>query len=143
MKVQSLTFLKNISTKSILIFLSAILLMACSKSNDPIPAYPKDVLVEYRITSASSLSKVTTLSYTNATGGTTTLSDANIPFSLKLSRTVNIGDDLGISVLHNNSANGNNVINLKLEILVDGKIVETETFEGSGSVSGAIVYLFL
>jgi hypothetical protein len=116
--------------------------MACSKSNDPKPVYPKDVLVEYRITSTSNLNKVTTLSYTNATGGTTTLSDANIPFSLKFTRTVNIGDDLGISVLHNNSAVGD-LFNVKLDIFVDNIQVKTETFEGTDSVIGAIVHLFL
>jgi hypothetical protein len=115
--------------------------MACSKSNDPIPAYPKAVLVEYRITSTT-LTKVTTLSYTNATGGTTSLLNADIPFSLKFSRTVNIGDDLGISVLHNNSAVGD-LFNLKLDIFVDNVQAKTETFEGTDSIIGAIVHLFL
>ena len=136
------TFLQNIFKKETFVFILAVFLVACNKSDDPKPAYPKDVSVEYRITTTKAIAKVTSVSYTNATGGTTNVSDTPIPFSVKFDRTVNLGDDLGLSVLHNNSASGNS-FDLTLEILVNGKVEKTETFEGTHSVIGAIVHLFM
>jgi hypothetical protein len=138
--------MKDISYKialSTITVLAILFLNACNKSNDPnptgsIPTYPKNVLVEYRV-SGTGVSKITSLSYTNATGGTTNLTDISIPFSVSFNRTVNTADNLGLSFIHNNSAVGNQ-FDVKLEIYVDNKLVKTETYEGTSSVIGAIVY---
>ncbi|MGE0588280.1 MAG: hypothetical protein AB7O48_06870 [Cyclobacteriaceae bacterium] len=130
----------NIITQLGVLVLIALFLNACGKSDDPKPAYPKDVSVEYKV-SGMGVNQVTLLSYTNATGGSTKLTDTIIPFSVSFNRTVNVGDDLGLSVLHNNSATGN-PFNVRLEIYVDNKLVKTETYEGTSSIVGAIVHLF-
>ncbi|QHT66194.1 hypothetical protein GXP67_05690 [Rhodocytophaga rosea] len=130
----------NMITRLSVLVLATLFLNECNKSDDPKPAYPKNVSVAYKV-SGTGVSKVTSLSYTNATGGSTSLTDTTIPFSVSFNGTVNVGDDLGLSVLHNNSATGN-PFNIKLEIYVDNKLVKTETYEGTSSVIGAIVHFF-
>lgn len=131
--------INKIAFSSIIVLIS-LFLNACNKSDDPKPRYPKNVSVEYRVSGAG-VSKVTSLRYTNATGGFTSLADTSIPFSVSFTRTVDIGDDVGLSVLHNNSAVGNS-FDIKLEIYVDNKLVKTETYEGTNSITGAIVHFF-
>jgi hypothetical protein len=119
-------------------------LFSCKKNNggDAGNSYPKTVSIEYRISStASGITKVNSGGYTSATGGDTFYNDESGPFSKKFGRTVNLGDDIGISALHNNSANST-PFHLQLDILVDGSTVKTETFIGAAAVIGAIVYLF-
>lgn len=119
------------------------ILLACSDSNEPgksIPTYPKDVSIEYTVTPTGT-TKVTSLGYTNSTGGDTNLTDVTVPFSLKFDRKVNQADVVSLSVLHNNSASGG-FFSLKLEIRVDGNLVKSETFEGTSSLIGSIVYIF-
>lgn len=127
----------------LLVLLLTTLMIACAKTgSEGGGSYPKKVSLEYRITSITGgVSKITSGSYTNATGGDTFLNDEPLPFSRKFSRTVNRGDDLGLSLLHNNSTTST-PFSLKLDILLDGSIVKSETFIGSASTIGAIVYLF-
>ena len=112
--------------------------------NTPQPigqTYPKTVSIEYRVTVASGdVSKITSLTYTNETGGGVNQSDVALPFSKKISATVNKGDDFGLSLLHNNSATG--AFELKMDIMVDGNIIKTETHGGTSSVIAAIVHFF-
>jgi hypothetical protein len=126
------------------ILLSATTIGSCKKnaSSGSSNSYPKTVSIEYRISSVTGgISKISSGSYTNATGGNASLNDEPIPFSRKFSRIVNRGDDIGLSALHNISANST-TFSLKLDILVDGRIIKTETFIGAASTIGAIVYLF-
>ena len=120
--------------------LTTLFLHACNKSDDPSPSFPKNVTVEYKI-SGTGLSKVEIVRYTNATGGTTSLSEISIPFSVSFNRMTDAGDDLVLSVLHS-IPSSTEPLSVKLEIYVDNKLVETETYEGSGRVSGAVVHIF-
>lgn len=142
--MKSTTFL-NFALRSLCsaeaVILLLIVLTACSKSNDVKPVYPKNVTVEYRITSTTGITKVTSMSYTNASGGTTSLTDTPLPFIVRFDRTVSLGDDLGLSVLHNNSLSSS-FFDLKLEIFVNNELVNMKTYEGTNNIIGAIVYLF-
>lgn len=120
--------------------LTAFSFIACKKSDNSSPSFPKNVSVEYKV-SGTGFSKVEILRYTNATGGTTSLSETSLPFSVSFNRTVNGGDDLVLSVLHNNPSS-TAPLSAKLEIYVDGRLVKTETYDGAGRVSGATVYIF-
>ena len=130
----------TILTRLSVLVLTTLFLNACSKSDDPKPSYPKDVSVQYKI-SGTGLGKIEILRYTNATGGTTSLTETTIPFSVSFNRTVNAGDDLVLSVLHS-IPSSTDPLSAKLEIYVDNKLVETETYEGTGRVSGAVVHIF-
>ena len=52
---------------------------SCSKDNDASPSGPKEYQVEYKVTSSAPASDY--LSYTNESGGTTTLSNTPLPAS--------------------------------------------------------------
>lgn len=141
--------MKNNSMKLVLLTMGmltawivlALFFSSCSKDEDPTVSFPRKVTIEYRVTATNGITKATSLGYTNSTGGNTTLSDATIPFSVEFDRIVNLGDDIGVSVLHNNSATGD-FFTMKLEILVDNKLLKTATFEGNNSAIGAIVHVF-
>ncbi|MFV0604412.1 MAG: hypothetical protein ACK5NK_01100 [Niabella sp.] len=115
--------------------------IGCKKDNNG-TSYPKTVEVTYKITSVSgSVTNITSGSYINATGGTSDLENIALPYTKTVSMTVNRGDDATLAFLHNNSAT-NTPFSIKLEILVNNKVVKTETFEGTSSATGAIAYLF-
>jgi len=121
-------------------FLMLLLLVAsCSKDDDGQPetgdSYPKEVNVEYRVTSTTGLASADVL-YVNASGGRTSVDNVALPYSIKLKRTVNKLDNLAISFSKGASGEA------KAEILVDDKVVETETFSGTSYISGTIVHLF-
>lgn len=130
----------NIISSLCVLVLVTLLFNAC-KSDDPKPSYPKNISVTYKV-SGTGLSKVESLRYTNATGGSTSLVDSTIPFSVSFNRTITAGNDLVISVSHSNSAAATPV-KLTLEIYVDNVLVKTETYEGAGRVSGSVVYIFV
>ena len=123
---------------------------SCSKSDTtPTPGpgsgattYPKSVSIEYKVTCLTGgITKVTTLGYTNATGGNAATTDVPLPFSKTITRTVNRYDMINVGVLHNNSATSN-PFSLKLEILIDGKLVQTKTLEGTTAVNESLVHSF-
>lgn len=129
-------FRKNLN---VLVTVSALIgfvfLAGCGSDDDASPSYPKTVSVEYKITSSTGMPSVT-LSYTNASGGTTTLANQSLPFSAKFNRTVNLNDVLSLGY-------GSNVGGtLKLEILVDNVVVKESTEPSNTPTTGAIVYLF-
>jgi len=116
-----------------------VLVTSCSKDNDDQPetgnTYPKEVSIEYRITSTTGLGTADVL-YVNETGGRTSVDNVTLPYSLKLKRTVKNLDNAAISF--SKSASGT----AKSEILVDDKVVKTESFSGTSYISGTILYLF-
>jgi len=116
-----------------------MLVTSCSKDNDDQPetanTYPREVSIEYRITSTTGLSTADVL-YVNETGGRTSIDRATIPYSLKFKRTVKSMDNTAISF--STSASGT----ATSEILVDDKVVKTESFSGTSYISGTILHLF-
>lgn len=95
----------------------------CSEKDASSP-YPKTVSIEYRITSPDLA--VLNFSYTNDTGGTTHESGVVLPFTKKITRTVNYLDGTMVDTL---VALGT----IDVKILVDGVVVESATCTGSSS----------
>ena len=125
--------------KSILLVASVLFVSAsCGKDNDdpPAPSYPKTVSVEYRVSSSTGLTTAASIIYKNETGGLTTLSNSSLPFSKKINLTVNLYDNVSLSVAH--SASGT----MKLDILVDNAVVKSQQFTGSPVISGTVPHIF-
>ena len=124
--------------KILALLLSATLLFSCKKDkdNDQPSGFPKEVDIEYRVTAtAGSLTKAD-VTYTNETGGLSDIDNAALPFSKKFRKTVNKYDVIGLSTTSTLPGG------LKAEILVDNKVVKTETFTGTTVVHGIFTYQF-
>jgi len=116
------------------------IVVSCSKSkNDgpqsPDSGYPKEVTIEYKITSPD-LTKANVI-FSNETGGNSNVSDAALPFTKTFKRTVKYAEAASIGVT---SYTGGNI---KAEIFVDGKSVKTESYSGNQVVTGSLVYPFM
>lgn len=123
--------------KIIALLLSATLLFSCKKSkDDDKSSYPKEVTIEYRVTTTTSGLNAADVTYTNETGGMSDIDLAALPFSKKITKTVNQYEVIGISTSVGKGGN------LKAEILVNDKVVKTETFTGTSFVSGIFSYQF-
>lgn len=124
--------------KIIALLLSVSLLVSCKKDKDDSPSsgFPKEVNIEYRVTTTTSGLNAADVTYTNETGGLSRIDAAALPFSKKVKKTVNQYDVIGISTTANVGGN------LKAEILVNDKVVKTETFSGTSSVHGIFSYQF-
>ena len=103
----------------------AALVASCSKDNDATPSGPKEYQVEYKVTSNAPTSDY--LSYTNESGGNTTLSNTPLPVSYKLKRTMKQGDNLTILA---SIAGGTAASEITCVILLDGKEVKKATGRG-------------
>ena len=128
---------------SFLFLISIIFFGNSCKPDSPLANnYPREANIEYRATIVSgSVAKAVNISYVNATGGTSDVADAPFPFKTSFKTTVNRADDLSLSVFINNSANPG-AYAYKLEIVVDGKVVATETNTTSAPAIKAIAYIF-
>jgi hypothetical protein len=117
-----------------LIFWSILAFMSCSKDDNNTPSsYPKSVKIGYRIT--GTIKKGNTI-YVNETGGLNSLTDQVLPFTKDINATVKQFDALSLSVSSNEAGSA------KLEILVNDKSVQTQTFSSNNFVSGTIAYVF-
>lgn len=116
-----------------------LLLTSCGKDDDNNPetgsSYPRDVNVEYRVTSTSGLKNGDVI-YTNETGGNTILDNVTLPYSVKFKKNVKQFDNLAINFSAMTSGDA------KAEILVNDKVVETKTFSGTSIITGSAVYIF-
>lgn len=97
----------------------------CSKNEDATPSGPKEYQVEYKVTSNAVESDY--VSYTNESGGTTTLGTTLLPASYKFKRTMKQGDNLTILA---SVSGGTAVSEITCVILLDGKEVKKETGQG-------------
>ena len=97
----------------------------CSKDNDATPSEPREYQVEYKVTSNAVESDY--VSYTNESGGTTTLGATPLPASYKFKRTMKRGDNLTILA---SIAGGTAASDITCAILLDGKEVKKETGRG-------------
>jgi hypothetical protein len=112
----------------LLLSCAALATASCSKDKggaSPTIA-PKDYQVEYRITSTSDL-VADYVSYTNATGGTTTLNAVPLPASYSFTRNMKQGDSSTMLASVPSATGGGNVT---VSILLDGKEVKKETGTG-------------
>lgn len=131
------------SFKTILIgFLCVVLFTGCDKEDDS--GYPRRVSIEYKITGLSGVNgPLTFVSFTNETGGNNDLVNQSFPFSRTITRTLNSGDNATLSFRYGNGSGGTNV-SIKLEIIVDGKVIKTETVNSSTAVViAAIAHVFI
>lgn len=131
----------NIQWLKFLVFPCLLLMLltsSCSKDDDPAPGgekFPKEVNIEYRITSVRGIQSGDVI-YHNETGGTTILDKVSLPYSVQFKRTVKFSDNLALSF--NTIGSGE----VKAEILVDGKVVTTENYAGTSVISGTAVHIF-
>jgi hypothetical protein len=103
----------------------AALTTGCSKDNDATPSGPKEYQVEYKVTSNAPASDY--VSYTNESGGTTTLGTTALPATYRFKRTMKQGDNLTILA----SIDGGTASSeITCAILLDGKEVKKETGRG-------------
>ncbi len=140
----------KMNAKNMIAIAGAAILMtgfaACKKdsnNNTPTPtptptptAYPKTVNIEYTLTKVTGIDSVSTIAYTNESGGTSSASNVRLPFSKKITRTVNRYDNLGYGF---NAAGTGSV---QMKILVDGTVVKDQTFSGTTVISGTLPYIF-
>lgn len=133
---------KKTNIFSVVLFLS-VMSVSCKKNKcDSDRGYPKNVNIEYKVTAtAGAIPAVTSISFTNETGGSTDVANAPLPFSRKITRSVKFGDDIRLGILLSTTGTVPSV-SIKLEILVDGTVVETKTYTGTSTLTGAAVYGF-
>ena len=130
--------MKTIKTFStvLLMFFSAILLVSCrsdnSDNNSSSNSYPKQVSITYKISSTTT-SSLLHIAYKNETGGTTDVNNPSLPFTNTFTRTVNQFDNLSLS------CSSNTAQTVKLEILVDKKVVN---FTDNTSTISSVAYVF-
>ena len=129
--------MKTIKTFStvILMAFSAILLVSCRSDNSDNTggnSYPKQVSITYKISSTTT-SSLLHIGYKNETGGTTDVNNPSLPFTKTFIRTVNRFDNLSLSCSSNTSQT------VKLEILVDNKVVN---FTDNTSTISSVAYVF-
>jgi Mycobacterium membrane protein len=98
--------------------------------------YPKTVSVEYKLIPTAGITNASTIVYTNETGGNSSLSNTALPFSAKFSRSVNRSTGIAVGV----TASGNGSI--RCEIIVDGKVIVSETYTGNSVITGSSAYVF-
>lgn len=120
----------------IALLLSVSLLFSCKKDKDGDSGYPKDVTIEFRVTTTTSGLNAADVTYDNETGGRSDIDNAAIPFSKKITKKVDKYETLGLSVTAARAGN------LKTEILVNDKVVKTETYTSTSIVHGVLVYQF-
>ncbi len=120
----------------IMLFMLTTTIISCGKDEEASTGYPRNVNVEYRVTSSNV--RICDVLFRNETGsdGFTNLDDVTVPYTVKFSKSVKQFDSLAMSVTA--SAAGT----LTVEILVDGKVVKTDSFTGNNIISGSSVYLF-
>ncbi len=99
--------------------------------NDPFAGFPREATIEYKVTSTQA-NAIADVEYTNATGGDTDLDDQILPFSVKITKTVEFAEIF--TLLASTDASS-----VTLQILVDGQIVENETSETNSSSQIAVI----
>jgi hypothetical protein len=130
-----------INPARLLLLLLSLTLFSCSKDSNP--GYPKTVNIEYKVTALSGITgPLSLLSFTNETGGNTDLSNQSLPFTKTISKSVAVGDVVVLSLRYNNTTSSTPV-SIKMEIIVDGKVVKTETSNSTTpAIIAAIAYAF-
>lgn len=115
--------------------LLSLVTAGCGGGEGPVDTYPREVVVEVRVTGTDPLTQAT-VQYSNDTGGSNIVDDAPLPFSASVTRTVERYDNVALSA--ETLGDGE----LTLEILVDGESVKKQSFAGDSSIVGTTVYLF-
>ncbi|WP_342330307.1 hypothetical protein [Pedobacter sp. FW305-3-2-15-E-R2A2] len=130
----------NLLTRIAFMLLAVGLISACSKDkdkyDDPRAGYPKTVTIDYKVTQTAGNVGLTDIRYTNETGAFTSLDNQALPFSKKITKKVEFGESATISTYTAGPGT------IKLEILVDGKVVETASPVSNTYINHNISYQF-
>ncbi len=119
--------------KKIFLFAALVAATTFTACKDDDGGYPRTVEITYKVTGSVPQCNVI---YANETGGNDNVSNSPLPFSKTFKRTVN---KLDAATLGATASVGGNI---KLEILLDGKVVETKSASGTDVISESVVYLF-
>jgi len=122
--------------KGILLLLVATIcsLGSCKKDDDK-PSYPKDITMEYIVTSTIS-GATADISFTNDTGGNTDQTNVSLPFTRTINKNVEFAEIFTITAASSSASS------LTLEILVDDSSVKKQTFESDSYNVGVLIYQF-
>lgn len=123
-------------------FVAAIIVFAsCSKSSDSPSndsgSYPKNVTLEYRVTKLSGDKLTSGSSIVIYPGGQDSPDNLALPISLKYD-VKDVKQFDGFSASFTGLATGS----VRLDLLVDGKVVKSSTASGTNMVYGTVTYLF-
>ncbi len=119
-----------------LVLIGLVFSMNSCKKDEAKPAvYPKNVSITYIVTSTNS-GGISNISYTNASGGSTEISNTTLPFSQTINKSVEFAEILSFS------ASSSNAESMTLELLINNKSVEKKVFESSSFNVGVIIYQF-
>lgn len=123
--------MKTFNLVIVLLFMSVI--TSCKKDiSDAGTNYPKQVNIVYKVSSTTA-SAATIVQYRNETGGIVDVTNANLPYTKNITRTINKNDVLSLGYGTNTSQT------VTLEILVNNVSVKSQSFT---QTAGAITYLF-
>jgi len=116
------------------VIVTMISFTGCSKDS-PLDDYPKNVTIKYKV--SSSISDVTAnIEYINETGDDSEDDNVNLPYIKTVSKKVDYAEIIKLV------ASSDDAEDLHLEIIVDGKTMESKTFESSTYNIGVLMYLF-
>lgn len=116
--------------------LGVVLFASCSKDKKDGPGgYPKNVEVEYRVTSVANVTSGE-VNYVNESGAQTIVNPAALPFSKKITKKVEAGDLVRLSFYSSTPGS------VKIELLVDGKVVDSKTPASTNSIYEVVYYGF-
>lgn len=128
--------LKNYALKMAALFLGIVLFASCSKDKKDGPSgYPRNAEIEYRVTSIANVTSGE-VKYQNETGSSSTINPAALPFSKKMTIKVNQGDAPSMSFYTSTPGS------VKLELLIDGKVVDSKTPTSTNSIYEVVNYYF-
>jgi len=122
--------MKTVSIAFSLLFIS--IFTSCKKDTDNGSNYPKQVNIVYKVSSTTS-SSAAVVQYRNETGAIIDETNAGLPYTKNITRSINRNDVLSLGY----GTNTNQTV--KLEILVNNVSVKSQTFTAT---AGAITYLF-
>lgn len=126
--------MKSLFSKSALALAVGLLAVTSAGCGELAPTYPREVEVVYRVTSDEVTGVNAT--YTNRTGGLSSVDGVELPYTVTVRPTIDRYDVFALS------ASGDGPGEMTLEIVVDGEVVETQSFSGDSFVHGSIVYMF-
>lgn len=122
---------------AILILLGVTTSIGCKKDNTSSNSYPKTVTIEYKVTNIAGVSTID-VNYGNETGAIATFNALTLPWSKRITRTINANDAAFLQVTTDNSATNKKV---KTEIYVNDQLVKSQTPEGN-FIYDQLIYVF-
>lgn len=120
------------------LFVAVIMLASCKDKDPARPdnGYPKEVTIQYKVSSPSGLAGYNLITYVNETGGDSDLWDGTLPFTKEIKKKVEWAES--VSIYGSGKAAGS----IKCEIYINGKLEATQTATSTASPSALANYQF-